>query len=83
MHPPTPGSAAPSGPLRGADLARSAMRARSIPGGEGEAAAPGALRPADDEPSRDDPDADGSGQVGLAVVERVLGGRVLSVDERS
>jgi hypothetical protein len=61
------------------------MRARAVGGGGAGGAdgpAPGAPRP-DDEISRDDPDAEGSGQVGLAVVERVLGGRVLSVDERS
>jgi len=77
-----PRSVAQGGPLRGADLARSAMRARSAPVAGAGGPAASAPRP-DDEISRDDPDAEGSGQVGLAVVERVLGGRVLSVDERS
>ncbi len=80
VDPPRP--APQGGPLRGADLARSAMRARSAPVAGAGGSAPSAQRP-DDEISRDDPDAEGSGQVGLAVVERVLGGRVLSVDERS
>ncbi len=77
-----PRTAPQSGPLRGADLARSAMRARSAPVAGADAPAAASQRP-DDEISRDDPDAEGSGQVGLAVVERVLGGRVLSFDERS
>nr|WP_255480637.1 DNA polymerase III subunit gamma and tau [Quadrisphaera sp. RL12-1S] len=79
--------AAPGRPLSGADLARSAMRsAAGAAAGGGDASAGGQAARAqtapEDEPSRDDPDAEGSGQVGLPVVQRLLGGRVLSVDER-
>ncbi len=34
-----------------------------------------------DEPSADDPDAEDSGQVGAAVVERLLGGKVIDIQE--
>ncbi|MGQ7297274.1 DNA polymerase III subunit gamma and tau [Quadrisphaera sp. KR29] len=87
--PAAPRPPAPGRPLSGADLARSAMRsaagAGGAPGGgpAGASAAAQARPVPEDEPSRDDPDAEGSGQVGLPVVQRLLGGRVLSVDERS
>ncbi|TNM69459.1 DNA polymerase III subunit gamma and tau [Streptomyces sp. NP160] len=79
-------AAAPGRPLSGADLARSAMRSAAGAAAGGDVApggpASGAQAAPEDEPSRDDPDAEGSGQVGLPVVQRLLGGRVLSVDER-
>ncbi|MFV0458698.1 MAG: DNA polymerase III subunit gamma and tau [Actinomycetales bacterium] len=43
--------------------------------------APSSSAPVVDEPSLDDPDAEDSGMVGPSVVERMLGGRVISVDE--
>jgi len=67
-------------PFRGADLARSAARAPGRPAGAAAAAAPPV---AEDEPSRDDADAEDSGMVGAAVVEQLLGGRVISIDHRS
>ncbi|WP_380171076.1 DNA polymerase III subunit gamma and tau [Kineococcus sp. DHX-1] len=39
-----------------------------------------AVAPEDDTPSRDDEDAEDAGLVGIAVVEQILGGRVLSDD---
>ncbi|TXR55144.1 DNA polymerase III subunit gamma and tau [Quadrisphaera setariae] len=88
-HQPAQRAGAAGRPLSGADLARSAMRSAAAAGGAvsgdgggaGSTAGRGPLAP-EDEPSRDDPDAEGSGQVGLPVVQRLLGGRVLSVDER-
>jgi DNA polymerase-3 subunit gamma/tau len=41
----------------------------------------GRLRPIDDEPSADDPDIEGSNLVGAAVVEQILGGRVIEERE--
>ena len=35
------------------------------------------VRPADDVPSHDDPDLEGSNLVGATVVEQMLGGRVI------
>jgi hypothetical protein len=35
------------------------------------------VRPADDVPSHDDPDLEGSNLVGASVVEQLLGGRVI------
>jgi hypothetical protein len=35
------------------------------------------VRPADDVPSDDDPDLEGSNLVGASVVEQLLGGRVI------
>nr|KEP24532.1 hypothetical protein DA06_08280 [Georgenia sp. SUBG003] len=35
------------------------------------------VAPADDTPSRDDPDAEGSGMVGAPLVAQVLGGTVI------
>jgi len=66
--------------FRGADLARSAARAPGRPAGPAPAAAPAST---DDEASRDDPDAEDSGLVGAAVVQQLLGGRVISIDDRS
>jgi hypothetical protein len=39
------------------------------------------LRSIDDEPSADDPDIDGSNLVGAAVVEQILGGRLIEERE--
>ena len=56
---------------------RSAVRSAAASAGGARAAGPGADGGVvDDEPSRDDRDAEGSGQVGLPVVQRLLGGRV-------
>jgi DNA polymerase III subunit gamma/tau len=64
--------------MSGADLARSAARA-PVRGAGPVASAP----VVEDEPSRDDPDAEDSGLVGAAVVEQRLGGRIIAIDERS
>jgi DNA polymerase-3 subunit gamma/tau len=45
-------------------------------------AAPATIRLSDDVPSADDPDLEGSALVGAAVVERLLGGRVIEEREQ-
>lgn len=42
---------------------------------------PAPIAPEDDVPDRDDPDAEDSGLVGATVVEQILGGRVITVEE--
>jgi DNA polymerase-3 subunit gamma/tau len=65
-------SAAPRGRERLAAAASADSRADS---------GRGRLRPIDDEPSADDPDIEGSNLVGAAVVEQILGGRVIEERE--
>jgi DNA polymerase-3 subunit gamma/tau len=40
------------------------------------------VAPEDDEPSVDDPTAEDSGMIGQPVVERLLGGKVIDIEER-
>ncbi|MEZ0492409.1 DNA polymerase III subunit gamma and tau [Kineococcus sp. TBRC 1896] len=53
---------------------------RSEPAAAAVAAPANPVAPEDDTPSRDDEDAEDAGLVGIAVVEQILGGRVLSDD---
>jgi DNA polymerase-3 subunit gamma/tau len=70
-----PRKAAPSRG-RGRVVAAAAADARGRAGGPGPR-----LRPIDDEPSADDPDIEGSNLVGAAVVEQILGGRLIEERE--
>ncbi|PPK92908.1 DNA polymerase-3 subunit gamma/tau [Kineococcus xinjiangensis] len=84
---PAPAQATPAQVPTGRPAARPAPsgpgpRQRPVAPSSPPAAAPAApAAPADDEPSRDDVDAEDSPLMGPAVVEQILGGRVISTDE--
>ncbi|TNC17527.1 DNA polymerase III subunit gamma and tau [Georgenia sp. 311] len=88
---PSPEDAAPPAPRRAQAAPEQGQRSgerpweRHAPGGSAQSAAsaPESRRmvaPADDTPSMDDPDAENSGLVGAPLIERMLGGTIISED---
>jgi len=75
---PAPSAAAPSATAPSAPATSPAVAARPAPAVTSVVLPAGpTVRPADDVPSHDDPDLEGSNLVGASVVEQMLGGRVI------